>query len=164
MVVSEYLANWKQNSGAGRFGRDSRRSEKPSRDVTYVVFPGQTSAYKTQKPRCDAGCVIELRGDAFRIYAYLNGTLFETWSRSDLYLQHPSIQLNAEVHARGDTIEATLTPIRTIVAGRVVHPTCAFTTRGIEPAGRSTLTFRGKVNDAGGAFVNLSTGKHGDRC
>lgn len=132
---------------------------------TYVVYPSLEDNYESQSTNCTKGCVIELRGDTRKIYAYVNGNMLASWSRSDLYLQHPHIQLNAEVHGEHDAIFASLTPVRTIVAGRMLsRPTCAFTTRGIEPAGRATLAFHGKTSDAGGAFINLTTGVHGDRC
>jgi len=132
---------------------------------TYVVFPNQQYDYESRSGHCSDACVIELRGDRSRIYAYINRTLLASWSRSDLYLQHPSIQLNAEAHGDGDTIQASLTPIETSIAGDgVAAPACAFTTRGIEPAGRSTLVFSGKTNDNAGAYVNLTTGARKDKC
>ena len=138
---------------------------RPLRPFTYVVYPGFKDDYESYSTSCVSGCVIELRGDARGIYAYVNGNKMASWSRSDLYLQHPHIQLNAEVHGPGDSIYGSLTPVRVTVAGRTLsQPTCAFTTRGIEPAGRSTLTFHGQTGDAGGAFINLSTGVRGNRC
>ena len=132
---------------------------------TYVVYPSIKDNYESHSTSCAEGCLIELRGDTRNIYAYANGNMLASWSRSDLYLQHPHIQLNAEVHGPGDSIFASLTPVRTIVAGRILsHPTCAFTTRGIVPVGLATLTFHGKTSDAGGAFINLITGVHGDHC
>jgi hypothetical protein len=144
-------------------------SDPPSHTLvhsfTYVVYPNLKGDYNRQSGRCLTGCLIELRGDQHSIYAYVNDSLVASWSRSDLYLQHPHIQLNAEVHGVGDSIYAVLIPVRTVVADRTLpHPTCAFTTRGIEPAGLTALKFRGKANDAGGAFINLLTGIRGDKC
>lgn len=138
---------------------------RPLRPFTYVVYPGLKDDYESYSTSCVTGCVIELRGDARSIGAYVNGKRLASWSRSDLYIQHPHIQLNAEVHGPGDSIYALLIPVRTTAAGRrLPDPTCAFTTRGIEPTGRATLTFHGKTGDAGGSFVNLSTGVRGDKC
>ncbi len=131
----------------------------------YVVYPDSTNAFHNFKTNCETGCTIELRGDGARIHAYVGGLELASWLRSDLYLEHPYIQLNAEAHAAGDTLVASLSPIRTMVAGRPIkNPTCAFTTRGIEPAGHGTITFHGVTNDAGGTFVNLSTLRHEDKC
>ena len=135
------------------------------RPFIYVVYPDSTYSYHNSKTNCETGCTLELRGDGARIYAYVNGVDLASWSRSDLYLQRPYIQLNAEAHAAGDTLIASLSPIRTTVAGRSIkNPACAFTTRGIEPAGLGTITFHGTTNDAGGAFVNLATLHHGNKC
>jgi hypothetical protein len=132
---------------------------------TYVVYPNLKEDYEVHSVSCTTGCLIELRGDAYDVYAYVNGKQLATWSRSDLYLAHPSIQLNAESHGAGDVLDASLTPVRTTGASRALpRPTCAFTTRGIEPAGLTTLTFDGQTGDESGAFVNLSTGAHGDKC
>lgn len=144
-------------------------ADPPRRSVphafTYVIYPGLQDDYRRHSTICATGCVIELRGDARTIRAYVNGTELASWSRSDLYLAHPYVQLNAEVHAPGDAIFASLTPVRASAGGRLLpHPACAFTTRGIEPSGTATLTFQGETNDAAGTFVNLSTGKRGDKC
>jgi hypothetical protein len=131
----------------------------------YVVYPGSMHSFHNFNTNCAAGCTIELRGDSRRIYACVDGVELASWSRSDLYLQQPYIQLNGEAHAAGDTLVASLSPIRTTVAGRSIkNPTCAFTTHGIEPRGLDTITFRGMTNDAGGAFLNLGTLNHGDKC
>jgi hypothetical protein len=138
---------------------------RPVRAFTYVAYPSAKGQYESLSATCAAGCVIELRGDARNIRAYVDGKIVGSWSRSDLYLQHPSIQLNAEVHGSGDHIYASLIPVQTKIAERTLRsPTCAFTTRGIEPAGRTTLTFRGTTNDAGGSFINLLTGARMNKC
>jgi hypothetical protein len=138
---------------------------RPVRAFTYVAYPSAKGQYESLSATCAAGCVIELRGDARNIHAYVDGKIVGSWSRSDLYLQHPSIQLNAEVHGSGDHIYASLTPVQTKIAERTLRsPTCALTTRGIEPAGRTTLTFRGTTNAAGGSFINLLTGARTDTC
>ena len=135
------------------------------RAFTYVVYPSLKDSYESHSTNCAEGCLIELRGDTRNIYAYVNGNMLASWSRSDLYLRQPRIQLNAEVHRQGDSIFASLTPFRNILAGHILpRPSCAFTTRGIEPVGLATLTFHGKTSDAGGAFINLITGVHGDHC
>ncbi|MGB6738878.1 MAG: hypothetical protein WBD57_13655 [Candidatus Cybelea sp.] len=136
-----------------------------ARPFTYVVYPGLRDDYKSHSKSCSAGCLIELRGDARSIYAYVDRHAVASWSRSDLFITHPHVQLNAEVHGTGDSVYASLTPVRVLVAGRALpNPTCAFTTRGIEPAGRTTLTFSGKTNDAGGAFIELASGARADKC
>ncbi len=145
-------------------GLSSDPKHRAPQPFTYVIFPGQQYVYQNQAVKCSDGCIIELRGDRARISAYVDGALVGSWSRSDLYLQHPSIQLNGEAHGGGDSLSATLIPIRTIANGHTLHPTCAFTTRGIEPAGRSSLLFSGRTSDAAGFFVNLETGNHGKKC
>lgn len=140
-------------------------SSRTLRPFTYVIYPNATYKYQNYRTNCRAGCILELRGDEARIYAYVNGVETADWSRSDLYLQHPYIQLNAEAHGKGDTLNASLTPVRVLVAGHSLHrPNCAFTTRGIEAAGLNVITFHGTTNDASGAFVNLSTSTHGSKC
>jgi len=146
-------------------GLVSDASHPRARPFTNVVYSNLKDDYKNYGASCTTGCVIRLRGTAARIYAYVDGKEMASWSRSDLYLQRPYVQLNAEVHAAGDSVDASLTPVRAVVAGHALpHPTCAFTTRGIEPAGLAAITFHGKTNDAGGAFVNLYTGARGDKC
>jgi hypothetical protein len=135
------------------------------RAFSYVVYGDLKEEYQSHKFDCRDECLIELRGDARCIYAYVNGMRVAAWSRSDLYLQAPSIQLNAEAHGLGDSLQASLTPVRATAAGRELgHPTCAFTTRGIEPTGTAALQFRGTTNDAQATFLNLSSGKAGTKC
>jgi hypothetical protein len=132
---------------------------------TYVAYPNLQTDYEGYKADCRRGCVIELRGDSHSIYAEVDGKILAEWSRSDLYMMSPSIQLNAEAHGGGDVLYASLTPVRSDVAAHPLRqPTCAFSTRGIEPSGLKSFTFRGRTNSAGGAFVNLSTGTRGDKC
>lgn len=136
-----------------------------TRPFTYVVYPGLSNDYRSYSATCAKGCIIELRGDARKIYASVNGKRLASWSRSDLYLQHPYIQLNAEVHGSEDYIFASLNPVRTIAVGRrLSRPICAFTTRGIEPTGLAMLIFRGKTSNAAGAFIDLLTGAHRSKC
>lgn len=155
-----------QIPGPGAFvGLSSDPKTHAVTPYTYVDFPRQGQfEYKKQFGKCDAQCIIELRGDRARIFASINNSVVASWSRSDLYLQHPSIQINAQAHGTGDSIEASLIPMRTTAHGRALNPTCAFTTRGIEPVGLSTLRFTGTTNDGLGEFVNLSTGTHADKC
>jgi hypothetical protein len=132
---------------------------------TFVAYPSLDNKYESHSASCARGCLIELRGDANNIYAYVAGKLLHSWLRSDLRLQHPYIQLNAEAHGVGDSIEASLTPVRGVVAGRMLsHPTCGFEGRGIEAAGIGTLIFRGKASHAGGTFINLLTRAHQNKC
>ena len=132
---------------------------------TYVNFPGRQLEYKKQIGDCSDSCIIELRGDTARIYAYFNNKLLTSWSRSDLNLRGESIQLNAEAAGAGDELTASLTPLKTVSRGHVLaSPKCAFTTRGIEPSGRSTLRFTGSTNNALGHYVTLETGLHADKC
>lgn len=136
------------------------------RAFTDVVYPNRSGdGFKSLAARCNSGCILELRGDSARISAYVNGEQVASWPRTDLNLERPYIQLNAEVHGPGDAIAASLEPVRMAAAGHAIHdPKCAFTTRGIEPYGRHVLTFRGVNEKADGAFVNLTTGSHSDRC
>ncbi len=132
---------------------------------TDVTYPNLNDTYKRERANCTTRCILELRGDKHTIFALVNGTELEAWPRSILRLTRPSIQLNAEVHGVGDVLQASLTPVRTIAAGRPLqHPTCAFTTRGIEPSGTRNLNFSGRNRDAPGEFVSLTTGAHGERC
>ena len=132
---------------------------------TYVVYPNLKDGYKNGTANCARGCVIELRGDSRNVYAVVDGKKLAAWPRSALALVSPAIQLNAEAHGAGDILDASLTPVRITTAGRALrHPKCAFTTRGIEPAGLATLTFHGENDGAPAAFVNLSTGTKGDKC
>ena len=134
----------------------------PFTDVTY---PTNKSTYEASKTNCNNGCIIELRGDAKNLYAYISDKLLATWPRAALQLNDPSFQLNAEAHGAGDTIDGTLSPVRLTAAGHAVKPpTCAFTTRGVEPSGRTTLTFHGVNKTADGEYVSLSTGVHADKC
>jgi hypothetical protein len=145
-------------------GLSSEAHHRTVRPFTYAVFPDGQYDYDNHVASCAAGCVIELRGDASRIYALVNGKVLTSWSRWDLYLKDPSIQLNAEANGAGDTIDALLSPVRIVADGHALAPTCAFTTRGIEPTGSPRLSFHGTTNDSGGAFVNLLTQTHGERC
>lgn len=132
---------------------------------TYVVYPGATDDYVRHSMNCDVGCVLELRGDPRNVYAYVDGRRLGSWSRSDLYLRHPYVQLNAEVHEAGDSIRASLTAVRPVVAaGLVLHPTCGFTTRGIVPAGHRTIAFRGTTDNARATYTDLLTGARKDKC
>lgn len=139
--------------------------QRSARPFSYVNYPDLKDDYEDRSVNCDRGCTIELRADARTVYAYVQRRMLASWSRSDLYLQHPSIQLNAEVHEAGDSVYASLTPIRAIVAGRAIRqPTCAFTTRGIEPFKGTALVFRGTTNNAAAAYVDLATGVRADKC
>lgn len=133
---------------------------------TYVVYPSAKDSYEEHHAYCGHGCTIELRGDDTTVYAYVEGHLVSSWSRSDLYLQHPNIQLNGEVHGVGDSIFASLTPIRLRVGRhQILHqPSCAFSTRGIEPSKSHALIFKGTVDTTAGAFINLDTGARGRKC
>ena len=144
-------------------------SDPPRRGVvsafTYTIYGDLKDDYRSHSVSCRNECVLELRGDAFSIYAYLDGKRLATWSRSDLYLLRPSIQLNAEAHGLGDSLVASLTPLRSTAARQELrHPTCAFTTRGIEPRGNTVLTFHGTTNDAQATFLNLSTNTSHAKC
>lgn len=137
----------------------------PIQPFTYVTYPNLKDDYSLHAGRFLTGCLVELRGDQRNVYAYVNGSVVASWSRSDLYLQRPHIQLNAEVHGLGDSIAAELIPVRATVAGHPLpRPRCAFTTRGIEPNGLTMLTFQGTANNARAAFINLLTGSRGDKC
>ncbi len=132
---------------------------------TDVTYSSLRNSYKSQRVNCPIRCVIELRGNKNNIYAFLDGKRLATWPRVDLSLIKPSIQLNAEAHGVGDVINASLVRIRTIAGGRILpHPTCAFTTRGVEPSGTTNFKFTGTNRNAAGAFIALATGAHSDKC
>jgi hypothetical protein len=146
----------------GLFSVDRRSTVRP---FSFVTYPDLSSFSVKPNKKCSAGCVIELRGDTSRIYAYAAGNEVASWSRSDLNLQAPYIQFNAETHAVGDSLVAALDPItETVNARHVEGPSCAFTTRGIKPTGRTQFKFSGTMNNSEGDFVNLSSGRRNDKC
>ena len=141
------------------------QSNRQTRPFTLVVYPDLTAHYQKWDTNCERGCLVELRGTSDRVQAYVNNIAVASWSRSDLYLKNPYIQLNGEAHGTGDVLYASLTPVRVSVNGKSIkYPTCAFTTRGIEPTGLAKIELRGTVINAPGEFVNLRTGVHGDKC
>lgn len=75
--------------------------------------------------RCGSTCTIELRGTSDRVSAYLDGRTAATWSRSDLAIKSPYIQINAEVYKVGDTISALIVTQKATARGRALQmPTC----------------------------------------
>ncbi len=112
---------------------------------TSVTDAALKNSYQSHHVSCLRGCIIELRGDALKVEAFVEGVAVGTWPRSMLHLEMPSVQLNAEVNRSGDAVVASLSPLRTVADGKnLPKPVCAFTTRGIEPHTKGELlTFTG---------------------
>jgi hypothetical protein len=145
-------------ASAGRNGRGLS-------GFTLVTDPSMKYAYKSRPVRCGDGCVIELRGDAKRVEALVDGKPFGSWLRSSVPLLRPSVQLNAEAGRLGDSMRATLSTIRAVAGGvALAPPLCGFTTRGIAPTLSTTLEFAGTANGAPAAYVDLRSGARGDKC
>jgi len=111
---------------------------------------------------------LTLRGSENTILALGNGREIRRWQRSEFKMRHPSVQLNGEVDAPGDLIDARLHPVELQVAGvALTEPSCSFTTRGINVrrTNDGTLRFRGeyKVKDSS-EFVSLSNGHATETC
>jgi hypothetical protein len=156
----------------------------PSGSITVGLMLGAPnastlSAFVTTNPRggkqkfeqfpvtCLSHCHLELKGNATHFFASIQGRRIRTWSRSNLFIRKPYVQLNGEVNGSGDSIFASVTPIRVNAGGRSLRPTCAFTTQGIEARGTSanTIEFVGSSrSDARVTYVSLRTGKTGDKC
>lgn len=141
-------------------------------ETTLFGFTDATSAkgkplYRSIDVRCESECNIELRGDLATIRASIDHQTVGRWSRRDLGLINPYIQINGEVSAVGDQILARLRPIRTQTGWRPLpNPTCAFTTQGVSAhAGGGVLTISGRRNPrAEATYVSLHTGATGDTC
>ncbi|MEO6913058.1 MAG: hypothetical protein ABI182_03430 [Candidatus Baltobacteraceae bacterium] len=133
---------------------------------TYANDVGKSPVYRSFPIACVAICVIELRGTKTHLYALADGVVLGRWDRSNSLMQKPYVQLNAEVSAFGDRIQARLLPIR-LIDGRGIlpGPTCAFTTQGVVPSLKRGIAFGGtRSRDAKAAFVSLATGVRGDKC
>jgi hypothetical protein len=128
--------------------------------------------YTSFPAACVPACELILRGDRYGLYAFV---LTEdgirkagTWSRADFGFVRPYVQLNGEVTRPGDGIVGALMPMRAVVDSKSLPaPTCAFTTRGIEPRRDpgGTLTFSGTfANAAPASFIDLRNGSTVNRC
>ncbi len=116
---------------------------------------------------CVPSCTIELRGDAATVRAFIGGRVVASWTRWSYNMPQPYVQLNAEVTAIGDTIDATLVQQRAMINGKAIpFPICGFTTQGVEPtAVGDALHFRGKrTPGARVTYLSLVTGATGDSC
>lgn len=128
--------------------------------------------YTTFPAACSPSCELILRGDRYALYAFVvteDGIRkLGAWSRADLELVRPYVQLNGEVTRPGDSIAGALTPIRMVADSLDLSaPTCAFTTRGILPRRdpNGTLTFSGSYGiEAPASFIDLKSGRFVDRC
>ena len=133
---------------------------------TQGVKPRAT--FKAFVVRCTPGCVLTVRADENAYYASIEGAQVGEWPRKQFDFIKPYIQLNAEVIKPGDSISAVFLPIRLVSNSEPMQsPSCAFTTRGIEPSllPNGALQFVGTYRrDAPPAFVSLGTRHHGDRC
>lgn len=130
-----------------------------------VTFADGKNSYRNGHTACSAGCVLELHGTKQDVRALIDGKQVAFWPRSALSLVGPSIQLNAEVHAAGDVITASLVRLHAVAGGlALADPTCAFTTRGIEANGRRTLRFTGTNHAAPGTYFSPITGARSDSC
>lgn len=111
---------------------------------TSAALSSGKNVYHSLDADCAGGCLLALHGTPETIEARVNGRVYERWRRASFPLKHPYVQLDAEVNAEGDSIAATLTPVRTTAEYRqLAPPGCAFTTRGILVHGGRTLSFSG---------------------
>ena len=114
---------------------------------------------------CGSTCTVELRGTSDHVYGYVGGRLAAAWSRTDLSIKGPYIQINAEVYQKGDAISASVVKKKAISADRALQvPICEFTTGGIEARASSpiVITFEGVYRSgARSTFAWLKSGAKG---
>jgi hypothetical protein len=114
---------------------------------------------------CGATCTVELRGNSDHVSAFLDGRLAGTWSRPDLSIESPYIQINAEVYKEGDAISAFIVTKKATAGGRALQaPICEFTTGGIEARSTSptSMTFSGVYRSgARSTYAWLKSGAEG---
>lgn len=142
------------------------------RDTTLSAFtsaaqPKASPVYRNIPVNCKAECTIELRGDATTISALVDRRFVGTWSRKDLALSKPYVQINGEVTGLGDRISARLISVRSKAGNKVLPaPTCAFTTQGIRAyAMRDGLWLTGRRDPrADATYISLPAGTTGDTC
>lgn len=136
--------------------------------LTMASPPGTRPEFRSISVRCSRGCTIELRGDAANVQALVQGRPVGTWSRSELALVKPYVQINGEVSAKGDRIAAEVRPIRAVLSDRPLpRPKCAFTTQGVEPRTKrnGTIEFSGARHvGARITFVALPSGSGVTHC
>lgn len=122
---------------------------------------GSRTAFRDTGISCPHSCRIGLRGTAAALLASVNGRVIASWPRFALRAPSPAVQLNAEVSAVGDPLDATLTPVRLTAGGRALaRPSCAFTTRGVEVRSSSvgSLHYSGTYReDARTAYLTLAS-------
>lgn len=149
----------------GLFGGYPKAGET-SAFVTYAAGSRRAkfSTIRNDSPRP----VLELRGDETHLYAYLNGVRIASWLRSVYRIERPYLQINGEVAASGDVIDARLTPVRLIASRHALHyPTCAFTTQGVTPSANrdGVLIISGARRiSARATFIRLADGAPVERC
>jgi hypothetical protein len=136
--------------------------------LTIVARAGGKSVEKMFRVTCAKACLLTLAGDARHIDVAVNGRIATMVPRAALAVTRPYVQINGEVSAVGDSMSATLKPVRTTVDGKpIAAPTCAFTTQGIRASALPDggLRFSGKRDpNAEVTFVSLIDGSTGDTC
>lgn len=136
--------------------------------LAIVIRAGGNPVQKMFPVTCNETCTLTLNGDDQNITVAVNGKIVALVPRAALALTRPYVQINGEVSAVGDTIYATLKPLRTTLARKpIAATTCAFTTQGVSasalPGGG--LRFSGKRDpNADAAFVSLIDGSMGNSC
>lgn len=128
---------------------------------------GEKQKFEQFPLTCRSHCRLELKGNTTEFSASIQGRRIRTWSRSDVLMRKPYVQLNGEVSGPGDSIFALVAPIRMTAGGHSLRPTCAFTTRGIEARSTSSHAFEfvgTSRSDARVTYVSLRTGNAQEKC
>ncbi len=132
---------------------------------TSVVQRGRTT-FRDTGFACSSRCRIGLHGSRTSIVATFHGRIVGIWSRGAFRMRRPAMQLNGEVSARGDRLDAVLVPRPSIAGGRpVAVARCAFTTQGVDVYREGgTLHFAGTFTRREASYFSLTTRLHGDTC
>ena len=167
-VVSILLLNGVGNGASVSVGL-SRGFPNPTTLAAFTTAnaPGEKADYRSVPVACARTCLVELRGTATAIAALVEGHSIGRWSRRRLQLDAAAVQVNAEVAELGDALHATMSPVRTLAAGQLIDPSCAFTTQGIEPhlQTRGAISFEGvRRKIARVTYISLVDGSTGDSC
>jgi hypothetical protein len=129
---------------------------------------GTQSSFRDTGLSCPQTCRIALRGDRTTFSATVNGREVARWSRFEFSMTQPDAQLDGEVDALGDQLEASLRPVDLVAGGNALPaPACSFTTGGIAVtrAADGTLRYAGRhTAGAPSVYVSLRTGRTGEHC
>lgn len=134
----------------------------------FSVNRGASFTFRDSGVACRRMCRLMLRGSANTVFALVNGREVARWPRFEFSMRHPSVQLNGEVDALGDRLDARLRPVELQVGGVVLaEPWCSFTTRGINvrKMNDGTLRYVGEHRvGAPSVFVSLTNGHVAETC